>query len=62
MPAVAAGQDLVVIGSLSVVRALQAAGRREYRLFTFPSFAGAGDTLFDHPVPLDLVSLSAATS
>lgn len=55
---IAAGQDLVVIGSLSVVRALQAAGAvDEYRLFTFPSFAGAGDTLFDHPVPLDLVSL-----
>jgi dihydrofolate reductase len=55
---VAAGQDLVVIGSLGVVRALQAAGAvDEYRLLVFPTFAGSGDTLFDHPVALDLVAL-----
>jgi dihydrofolate reductase len=54
--------DVVIIGSLSVVRELQAAGMvDEYRLFTFPTVVGdAGATrLFPMPVELELVSIEA---
>jgi dihydrofolate reductase len=59
----AADQDVVVIGSTSVVRALQAAGRvDEYRLLTFPTVIGDADAvrLFDAPVELQLASVDAA--
>jgi dihydrofolate reductase len=54
---------VVVIGSTSVVRALQAAGRiDEYRLLTFPTVIGDADAvrLFDAPVRLQLVSVDSA--
>lgn len=56
-----AHRDIVVVGSVSVVRALQAAGLvDEYRLMVFPTVVGTGDRLFgaaDLPVHLDLVSV-----
>ncbi|MGW4928245.1 dihydrofolate reductase family protein [Agromyces sp. NPDC004153] len=54
--------DVVVIGSLSVVRELQAAGLvDEYRLFTFPTVVGdpAAMRLFASPVELELVSIES---
>jgi dihydrofolate reductase len=54
-------RDVVVAGSLSVVRALQEADLvDEYRLLTFPSIVGAGDKLFDTPGHLKLVSAAQA--
>ncbi|WP_448808929.1 dihydrofolate reductase family protein [Agromyces bauzanensis] len=59
----AADHDVVVIGSTSVVRALQAAGRvDEYRLLTFPTVIGDAEAvrLLDEPAELQLVSVDAA--
>lgn len=54
-------RDVVVVGSLSVVRALQAADLvDEYRLMVFPTIVGAGERLFSPagtPTDLDLVSV-----
>ena len=54
-------RDVVVVGSLGVVRALQASGLvDEYRLMTFPSVLGSGERLFPEsgtPLHLDLVSI-----
>jgi dihydrofolate reductase len=54
-------RDVVVVGSLSVVRALQASGLvDEYRLMTFPSILGAGERLFPTagtPTHLELISM-----
>ena len=52
--------DVVIIGSLSIVRELQAAGLvDEYRLFTFPTAVGDPDAerLFATAVELELVSI-----
>lgn len=53
-----ATQDVAVIGSRSVARALREADLvDEYRLLTFPIWAGSGRRLFgDAVVPLSLVS------
>lgn len=56
-------RDVVVIGSTSVVRALQAAGRvDEYRLLTFPVVIADGQAarLFDAPAELRVVSVDTA--
>ncbi len=50
-------QDVVVIGSLGVVRELAAAGAvDEYRLLTVPTFLGVGERLFVDQVDLEPVS------
>lgn len=59
----AADHDVIVIGSTSVVRALQAAGRvDEYRLFTVPTVIGdpGAVRLLDAPAELQLVSVDTA--
>jgi dihydrofolate reductase len=56
-------QDLVVVGSTTIVRALAAAGVvEEYRLLCVPTFVGAGETLFDTTVPLRQVSVTVQGS
>jgi dihydrofolate reductase len=56
-------QDIVVMGSASVVHALIAAGLvDEYRLLVFPVVLGAGARLFpDGTAPADLALVSAGT-
>jgi dihydrofolate reductase len=58
-----AEQDIVVMGSASVVHALIAAGLvDEYRLLVFPLVLGAGTRLFpDGTAPADLALVSAGT-
>ncbi len=52
------GQDVVVVGSTSVVHALAAADAvDEYRLFVVPTALGAGERLFIAPVDLRLSSV-----
>ncbi|HEX6857918.1 MAG TPA: dihydrofolate reductase family protein [Streptosporangiaceae bacterium] len=57
-------RDVVVMGSLSVVHALQAADLiDEYRLLTFPDILGTGERLFpDGSPPAYLECLSAGPS
>ena len=43
-----------------VTRLVEAGLVDEYRLLTFPSFLGGGTRLFDAPVDLELVAVSAA--
>ena len=57
-------RDVIVTGSLSVVRALQDEDLvDEYRLLTFPSIVGAGERLFgpvDKPIHLTCTSAAQA--
>ena len=54
-----AHRDVVVVGSTSVVRALQAADLvDEYRLMVFPTVVGAGERLFGATPPVDLSLIS----
>ena len=54
----ASERDLVVIGSIGLVRDLASAGLvDEYRLLTVPTFVGAGQPLFATVTDLDLVSV-----
>jgi len=54
--ALAAQQDVVVIGSTGLVHQLAAGGVvDEYRLLTFPTVVGAGRRLFEQPAALELV-------
>ena len=51
-------QDVVVMGSTSVVHALAAADAvDEYRLLVIPTALGAGERLFVAPVDLQLTSI-----
>jgi dihydrofolate reductase len=53
-------QDVVVLGSTSVVHALAAADAvDEYRLLVIPTALGAGERLFVAPVDLQLTSIEA---
>ncbi|WP_394616108.1 dihydrofolate reductase family protein [Lentzea sp. JNUCC 0626] len=53
-----ARQDVIVTGSISVVRALAAHGLvDEYRLMVFPTAVGAGERLFDVPAEMRLTSV-----
>ncbi len=54
----ASRHDLVVIGSIGLVRDLAEAGLvEEYRLLTVPTFVGQGKTLFTDTIELDLVAV-----
>jgi riboflavin biosynthesis pyrimidine reductase len=54
-------QDVVVVGSTSVVHALAAADAvDEYRLLVIPTALGAGERLFVAPVDLQLTSIETA--
>ncbi|MFF1817719.1 dihydrofolate reductase family protein [Kribbella sp. NPDC058245] len=59
VPSETADRDVVVVGSLSIVRALQAADLvDEYRLMTFPTIVGSGEHLFDTAQQGDLELVS----
>jgi dihydrofolate reductase len=49
-----ARRDVVVIGSLSLVRAGRGSLVDEYRLITFPIVVGEGNRLFATGTPVDL--------
>jgi dihydrofolate reductase len=58
-----AQQDVIVAGSIGVLRTLQAADVvDQYRLLTFPSVIGAGERLFAAPIdqPLSCTRVEAA--
>jgi dihydrofolate reductase len=56
----ASRHDLVVIGSIGLVRELAEAGLvHEYRLLTVPTFVGQGTRLFTDTIELDLVEVEA---
>jgi dihydrofolate reductase len=55
-----ADRDVVVVGSLSIVRQLQDADLvDEYRLMTFPTLVGSGERLFGTAQPVDLELVAA---